>query len=1002
MIVRGLRGQCGAAFYGQYGSTGNGWSALGGKKLAPRTHRWGAHILVLPLLAMSIAMAGCAAVGTKANAADPLTPLVSVSMMQNPPSSIPVGGAVFVSATVNNDAANAGVDWVAMCGSAPICGSFSPTHTASGAMTIFTAPIDVPSGNTVAVTALSTTDHSKASSATVKIISNVTGVTITQLPPSAFPSGGSLNVAATVAGDPSNAGVNWKATCGTVDCTSGFNGATHSPPGVATTFVVPLPSITYPTIVGSTVTLTAFATADHNFSSSTTFTVTSPISISITQAPPSTVLTNTSVSVAAVVTDDPTNSGVTWTILNCDLAPCGSWSATSSVLTIQAASGAPVTYTAPPTAVNHVNIQVVASASPTTAAQTVQISVTAPISIVITNGLLNNSIVTNASAPLVATVSHDSANKGVDWTVTCANLGACGSFSLPHTDSGVATTFMAPSTVPANNTVTIIATSTSDPSKTAQETDTVTAGVQPNSLLNGHWIMALSGADANGGPYALGGMIAGNGAGIITGGNLDLVDLGGGPGALNAQDRPVIAPGAYSIGTDGRGQIQLTLDTSNLNGNFGVNGTGSIVLSVVFVSTKHALLSESDSFGSGTGTLDLQNATDLASFQSRTSGLNGVYSLTLMGAEIAGPNPKYFVAGAVGFQSSRGSYTETSYIVDQSDNGAITSVPLNTVPHVLSTFLILPDPNGEMKLSSVNLSLPSGSPTPFSLNAWLIDANHFVVTDPTDSLFNIHPEVMIGYLTAQPSSTAISGAYAFTESGATASPAPIPQAIGGLFACGSAGTLDVTPLGGTAVINQAITAACSSPANANGRSLITISGAIPATISQFAAYATLDQGLYLIELDGGSAGTSGPSGAGVARQQTLPAPIAFSALSGKYASNFLANTSQGLETFAAQIDSNGVSVLSGTADVNSFNATAPPVGTGNPSSNAALSGSFTAGTNGRFPLALRITPAAGQPTPEFGQINPACYVVDANTCLLLGLDTTAPGVGILELQDTGL
>ena len=102
-------------------------------------------------------------------------------------------------------------------------------------------------------------------------------------------------------------------------------------------------------------------------------------------------------------------------------------------------------------------------------------------------------------------------------------------------------------------------------------------------------------------------------------------------------------------------------------------------------------------------------------------------------------------------------------------------------------------------------------------------------------------------------------------------------------------------------------------------------------------------------------------------------------------------------------------MLSGVADANSFSAAAPPVGT--PSSNAALSGSFTAPTNGRFPLALKITPATGQPAPELTNINPVCYVVDAttvggstfvNTCLLLGTDANATGTGILEFQNTGL
>jgi len=890
-----------------------------------------------------------------------------------------------------------------MCGSPASCGSFSPSHTASGTSTTFSAPNGVPAGNTVPLTALSATDKSKAASATVTITSNVTAIVITSPPPAVYPAGGSVNVTAFVAGDPANLGVDWKATCGTINCTSSFQG-THSPQGAPATFVVPLPSNpAYPNIVGSIVTLTAYASADHSFSTSATLIVVDPVSISITQAPPSSVLTNASVPVIAVVTNDPTNLGVTWT-LQCNAAPCGSWSAGPFPITsTQVASGGTATYFAPATPVTHVTLQAVATSSPLGAFATAELTVGAPISIAITQGVPNNTIVQNASAPVVATVSNDAAQGGVDWTVTCGSTGACGSFAPAHTASGAATTFTAPGAVPSGNSVTITATSTSDKTKTASETVTVAQSASPDSLLRGQWIMLLTGKNANGGPYSLGGEIAGDALGTITGGTLDFVDLGGGP-THNANTVHVASTptSTYSIGTDGRGQIQLTLDTSTLSGNPpGVNGTGLIVLSVVFVTQKHALISENDSFGSGSGTLDQQNATDLAAFQKGSSGLNGSYTLNLAGADLAGANLPYFLSGAVSFHASGTSYTETSYITDQSDQGVIHSAPSTSVsvPFIGAA----PPASGEISLLGVNLGVP---PTTFNLDLWLIDASHFVVTDTRD-LFFVTPSVIIsGHMVAQPASPTISGTYAFTETAKTASPAFTPQSAGGIFICGSTGVLDVTPLGGTPVSNAPITVACTQPAS--GRGLITVSGATGTGISQFAAYPTVDQSLHLIELDGGSGGTSGPSGSGVARSVTLVAPTA-SNFSGKYAGNFLASTPLGLEGFAGQVDPDGVSMLSGVADANSFSAAAPPVGT--PSSNAALSGSFTAPTSGRFPLALKITPATGQPAPELTNINPVCYVVDAttvggstfvNTCLLLGTDANATGTGILEFQNTGL
>ena len=739
-------------------------------------------------------------------------------------------------------------------------------------------------------------------------------------------------------------------------------------------------------------TITAFATADHNFSAVATFVVTSPISISITQVPPNSLLTNSSAAVIAVVTNDPTNSGVTWTIESCDAAPCGSWSATiPEVGTTQTASGAPAVYFAPPMAVNHVKIQAAATASPASGVATVEISITAPISIAITKGITNDSIVKNGTASLVATVSDDATKAGVDWTVSCSSTGACGSFSLGHTDSGSPTTFTAPAAVPADNTVTITATSTADGTKSVSEIVTVTAGILPNSLLSGQFVISLSGEDANGGPYSLGGVIVCDGVGNITKGSLDLVDLGGGVGNTNAGNVPVLAS-TYSIGSDGRGQIQLKVNTNSLNGNFGVNNSGSVTLSIVFVTPTHAVLSETDTFGSGTGTLDLQNATDLADFQSKVAGLDGVYTLNLNGTEVAGSDAKYFVAGALTIHPGGSSYAESAYISDQSDKGAVTSVKFHSVAHTFAN--PLPNTFGELALDSVELGLP----TKFSLNLWLIDSSHFVVTDWRDSFAGSPSVIVIGRLVQQPSVPSVSGTYAFVESGATAAPTFHPLVAGGIVTCGSTGTLDVTSLEGTALNNQAVSAACAAPAN--GRSLLTISGAGTTGVSLFAAYPNLDHGLSLLSLDGGAAGTSGPSGAGVALPQTSTSPVSGTALNGNYASSFLANTSGGLEAFAAQIISDGVSMLSGTADVNSFNTVVPPVGT--PSVNATLTGSFTTGTDGRFPLVLSIAPATGQPTPSITNINLACYVVDSSTCLLLGLDATNPGTGILQLQQTGL
>lgn len=974
---------------------------------------WSASLSLLLALAPSVAAiwgaSGCFA-GHSA-ALPTQTPVILVTMSQSPPAYMTVSTTTQVAAVVTNDVANAGVDWVATCNS-PTCGTFNPSHTGPGQNTSYTAPAGVPLSGKVSVTALSTTDHSKAAASSVVIASTVTGITLTPYPPASLPAGAVVLLGAAVAGDPANLGVDWTATCNTANgpFTCSPSGL-HSAAGFTVLFVVPQ-TITVPgtvqtqSLIGTSITVTGYATADHHYSATSTFTVTDPITISITQEPPATMLTNAKASVVAVVTNDTTNAGVTW-LVECQNAPCGT-------ITPTTASGTVATFTAPPIVPSsnpptglQVSITAYATAAGTSVQSSVTVNIVAPIAVKITQGITNNTIIHNASASLVATVANDSAILGVDWTVTCGSPGACGAFSPTHTASGAQTTYTAPSVVPAGGTVTIIATSTTDPTKNDQQSVTVTNAAPPNSLLQGQFVLSLSARNSQNGPYVLGGVISGDGAGNITGGVVDLADGAG--NATPAANLPIISPSStspgstYSIGSDGRGQIHLTINTFALNTNFGVPGTGGgktgiITLGVVFVTPQHARLAEIDAFGSAIGTLDRQNATDLASFRNGSIGLNGTYSLQLSGTQAVSPYPGYFLTSAMAIQASGTSYTLTGYITDQSAAGAITSVPFTTVSQAFPAGST-PDSNGEISTSLGGISL--GLPVKFSLDLWIIDATHFVVTDYRDPAIgnpSLNPNVLIiGYLTAQPASASLSGTYAFTESGA--STASQPLVAGGILTCGSTGTLDVFPLAGTVVSNQSVSSTCSAPAN--GRGLISISGAGSSGISQFAAYPTVDRGVYLIELDGGTAGTSGPSGAGAAFQQTLATPISSSALKGNYAAVFSASTALGSENFTAQVIPDGVSNLSGTADVNSFNTTtAPPSAT--PSLGASLTGPFTTVSNGRFPSTLTLTPASGQPALQIPVLHPAFYVVDPSTCLLLGLDGNAPGTGIMQLQNTGL
>lgn len=89
------------------------------------------------------------------------------------------------------------------------------------------------------------------------------------------------------------------------------------------------------------------------------------------------------------------------------------------------------------------------------------------------------SVATSATQSFTATVSNDSAAKGVTWAASCATAGGCGSLSATTSASGTAITYTAAAAVPNPATVTLTATSVSDGTKSASAAITITSGGTP-------------------------------------------------------------------------------------------------------------------------------------------------------------------------------------------------------------------------------------------------------------------------------------------------------------------------------------------------------------------------------------------------------------------------------------------------------------------------------------------------------------------------------------------
>lgn len=301
----------------------------------------------------------------------------------------------------------------------------------------------------------------------------VISVSVSAASPMVSP-GATDKITAVVSNDSTNMGVRWSVSCPSAPCGTVSPATTAS--GVATTFTAPPNAPTG----GLTVTITANSVSDTSKSGSATITVKAavlPITISVTSTVGLIQVATTS-QVTATVSNDPANKGVTWSV-SCSAAQCG----TISPLTT--ASGVATTYTASiPQPLNDLAITYTATSVSDLSVSGSE-TVTVPgISVAVTPNPAT--LQAGATAQFTATVTNDTANKGVTWTVSCS-AASCGTVSSTTTASGLAITYTAPTTPPANDLkVTITATSVSNTSASAFATvhvPAITVSVAPGSAL---------------------------------------------------------------------------------------------------------------------------------------------------------------------------------------------------------------------------------------------------------------------------------------------------------------------------------------------------------------------------------------------------------------------------------------------------------------------------------------------------------------------------------------
>jgi predicted dienelactone hydrolase len=245
------------------------------------------------------------------------------------------GASAAFTATVINDSTNQGVNWALACNTAP-CGEISPATTPSGAATTYTAPSTHPLGD-LEVTITATSVGNPAASASIVV--TVPGVRVSITPDFAsVPAGATAEFTATVVNDPDDNGVTWTVTCGGDPASCGTVSQTASPSGVAVVYTAPStppPDDLTVSLVATSVTLpTSSGVATIDLSA-----------IAASVAPRNALIPlNATEEFTAVVSNDPADAGVSWTLVHEGVlcpADCG----TASPATTE--SGSATIYTAP-------------------------------------------------------------------------------------------------------------------------------------------------------------------------------------------------------------------------------------------------------------------------------------------------------------------------------------------------------------------------------------------------------------------------------------------------------------------------------------------------------------------------------------------------------------------------------------------------------------------------------------------------------------------------------
>ena len=499
--------------------------------------------------------------------------------------------------------------------------------------------------------------------------------------------------------------------------------------------------------------------------------------------------------------------------------------------------------------------------------------------------------ITPTSATVAAGATRQfTANVPVNWTVSSEHVNPAGPDVIGSISaSGL---YTAPLFPPWTGEVTVTATSKDDPGKTATATVTITFAT---ASFQGPYAIRYRGFDNDDAMFLVGRFYA-NGSGGISNGVMD-VHIPGSSATV-----AIAFTGTYSVGTDGRGTMELTADL----------GGGPVTLPLRFVmfSRTSARIIGFDDVGSGWGSMEQQDPAALA------GGLSGTYVYMLDG--ISGQLSSVAAAGMF-TAASNGSIT--GGLEDINEAGTASSL------NFTGNWNLLDEDAGRGEMT---LTVAKG---PHTFYFYLLDAsNAFFISQGGDIAVQ---GILTGRNSSSFSNASLDGGVAFASQGYTPAVPSLNTttafSIGRFVASGTGSTAEEA-------VDSNVNGIIGSYADAQVSGTYSIAANGRGTFNLTAGPATTHLVVYMISANNALYVATDPQA--VATGQLLPTDNSFSSIRRGWAFTLRGTyTSAGRDATGAFIAADVGATWTGAEDYNNAGSRTP---------NQAMTATYSvSGTNGR-------------------------------------------------------